>query len=159
MLRCHLICIGKLKENYWREAVQEYEKRLRSFCKFSITELIESRLPDRPCKAQIQSALDSEAERILSAAGNSVIVALCIEGKSFSSVQLADFIRESGVRGISDISFIIGSSYGLSDMVKDRAMLKLSMSAMTFPHQLARVMLCEQVYRAFQIMNNGKYHK
>lgn len=159
MLRCHLICIGKLKEDYWRKAVQEYEKRLRSFCKFSVTELAESRLPDKPSKAQIQSALDSEAERILSATGNSEIVALCIEGKSVSSTQLADLMQNTGLRGISNISFIIGSSYGLSDRVKEKAVLRLSMSAMTFPHQLARVMLCEQVYRAFQIMNNGKYHK
>ncbi|MFU0833352.1 MAG: Ribosomal RNA large subunit methyltransferase H [Oscillospiraceae bacterium] len=159
MLRCHLICIGKLKEDYWRKAVHEYEKRLRSFCKFSVTELAESRLPDKPSKAQIQYALDSEAERILNVTGNSDIVALCIEGKSVTSTQLANFIQNTGLRGVSDISFIIGSSYGLSDQVKEKAVLKLSMSAMTFPHQLARVMLCEQVYRAFQIINNGKYHK
>lgn len=159
MLKCNLICIGKLKEEYWRKACAEYEKRLRLFCRFSITELSESRLPDRPSEAQICSALEEEAGRILTAAGNSAIVSLCIEGEAVSSERLAELLRSAAVSGTSSVSFVIGSSYGLSERVKQKAELRLSLSAMTFPHQLARVMLCEQIYRAFQINGNGKYHK
>lgn len=159
MMKINLICIGKLKETYWRSACAEYEKRLHQFCKFSIIELPECRLPDNPSQAQIDAALSSEGEKILSAAEGSSIFALCIEGEQLSSVQLADKIEKLGVQGIGSLSFIIGSSYGLSNVVKQRAVFKLSMSPMTFPHQLARVMLCEQIYRSFQIINHGKYHK
>jgi len=159
MLRCNLICVGKLKEDYWKKAFQEYEKRLQPFCRFSVTELPESYLPDQPSKSQTAMALESEADRILASAEGSVLIALCIEGKSFSSDQLAEEIRSIVLHGTSKISFIIGSSFGLSDRVKQKAFLRLSMSAMTFPHQMARVMLIEQIYRSFQIMSNGKYHK
>lgn len=159
MLRCNLICIGKLKEEYWRKACAEYGKRLRPFCRFSVTELAENRLPDKPSEAQIRSALEEEAGRIFTAAGNSAVVALCIEGEAVPSERLAELLRSAAVSGTSAISFVIGSSYGLSERVKKKADLRLSMSAMTFPHQLARVMLCEQLYRAFQINGNGKYHK
>lgn len=154
-----MICVGKLKEEYWKKAFQEYEKRLQPFCRFSVTELSESRLPDQPGESQISLALDSEADRILAAAEDSLLIALCIEGRPVSSEQLADLIKTSALHGTSKISFIIGSSFGLSDRVKQRAFLRLSMSAMTFPHQLARVMLAEQIYRSFQIIHNGKYHK
>ncbi|QNK41236.1 23S rRNA (pseudouridine(1915)-N(3))-methyltransferase RlmH [Caproicibacter fermentans] len=159
MLRCNLICIGKLKEDYWRRACEEYEKRLCSFCRFTITELPESRLPDNPGKSQILAALETEADRVLKLTGDSFVAALCIEGESVSSERMADLIRTLSLHGTSEISFIIGSSFGLSDRVKKHASIRLSMSAMTFPHQLARVMLCEQIYRAFQIINHGKYHK
>ena len=159
MLKCNLICIGKLREDYWRKACAEYEKRLRLFCRFSVLELAESRLPDRPSAAQIRSALDEEAGRIFAAAGTSAVVALCVEGEAVSSERLAERLRGAAVSGTSEISFVIGSSYGLSERVKRKAEFRLSMSAMTFPHQLARVMLCEQIYRAFQINGNGKYHK
>lgn len=159
MLRCNLVCVGKLKEDYWKKAFQEYEKRLQPFCRFSVTELPESYLPDQPSKSQIAMALESEADRILASAEGSALVALCIEGRSFTSDQLAEEIRNIVLHGTSKISFIIGSSFGLSDRVKQKAFLRLSMSAMTFPHQMARVMLIEQIYRSFQIMNNGKYHK
>ncbi|WP_411676783.1 23S rRNA (pseudouridine(1915)-N(3))-methyltransferase RlmH [Caproicibacter sp.] len=159
MLRCNLICIGKLKEDYWRKACEEYEKRLHSFCRFTITELPESRLPDNPGKAQIQAALEAEADRILNLTANTFAAALCVEGEPVSSERMADLIRTLSLHGTSEISFVIGSSFGLSDRVKEYASIRLSMSAMTFPHQLARVMLCEQIYRAFQIINHGKYHK
>ncbi len=159
MLTVNIICMGKLKEVYWREACAEYAKRLRSFCNFSIIELPESRLPDHPSAAQIASALKTEGTKILSVAGNSTLFALCIEGFQLSSEQLADKINTLSINGISSVSFIIGSSFGLSDEVKQKAEFKLSMSPMTFPHQLARVMLCEQTYRAFQIINHGRYHK
>lgn len=159
MLKCNLICVGKLKENYWRQACAEYEKRLKPFCRFLIYELAESPLPDQPNASQIRTALQKEADRILNAAANSRMVALCVEGESFSSEVLAERIQAVALSGISELSFIIGSSYGLDDQIKQKASLRMSMSAMTFPHQLARVMLCEQIYRAFQISHNGKYHK
>ena len=159
MLKCRLLCVGKLKEHYWREACAEYEKRLRPYCRFSVTELSESRLPGSPSGAQIRQALDREAAGILSAAGGSALVALCIEGDPVSSERLADLLRTAAARGTSEIGFVIGSSYGLSERVKQKADFRLSLSALTFPHQLARVMLCEQIYRAFQINGNRKYHK
>ena len=116
-------------------------------------------LPERPSQAQIDAALAEEGKRILSAAGGSYLVSLCIEGKMLSSEELAARLRDLPVRGISSLAFCIGSSFGLSPEVKNASSLKLSFSPMTFPHQLARVMLCEQVYRAFQIGANGKYHK
>jgi Uncharacterized conserved protein len=159
MLTVQIICVGKLKEAYWREACEEYAKRLQAFCKFTITEIPECRLPEHPSPAQIESALKTEGAKIRSAAGSSAVFALCIEGKALPSEQFADKINSLSVNGTSAVSFLIGSSYGLSGEVKQSADFRLSMSPMTFPHQLARVMLCEQIYRAFQIMNNGKYHK
>ena len=159
MLSITILCIGKLKEKYWREACEEYAKRLGAFCKFRIVELPESRLPECPSNAQIAEALNIEGEKILEAAKGSFLLPLCIEGKELSSLKLTETIQQVAVGGASAISFVIGSSFGLSDGVKQSGSFCLSMSAMTFPHQLARVMLCEQVYRAFQIMNHGKYHK
>jgi len=159
MLTVKIICVGKLKETYWREACAEYAKRLLPFCNFSIIELAESRLPEHPSAAQITSALKTEGTKILSVSGNSTLFALCIEGVQISSEQLAEKINILGINGISSISFIIGSSFGLCDEVKKKAEYQISLSPMTFPHQLARVMLCEQTYRAFQIINNGRYHK
>lgn len=159
MLTVQIICVGKLKEAYWKAACAEYEKRLRAFCNFSITELSECRLPDNPSAAQIEAALKTEGTGILSAAGNSHLFALCIEGKMLSSEQLSEKMDTLAINGTSAISFLIGSSFGLSDEIKQKADFQLSMSPMTFPHQLARVMLCEQIYRAFQIINHGKYHK
>lgn len=159
MLTVQIICVGKLKEAYWRDACAEYAKRLQAFCRFAITELPESRLPENPSPAQIAAALNNEGEKILSASTGSARIALCIEGKQLSSEQLAEKINIISVNGASAISFLIGSSFGLSDEVKKVCDFQLSMSPMTFPHQLARVMLCEQVYRAFQINNHGKYHK
>lgn len=159
MLTVQIICVGKLKEAYWREACEEYAKRLQAFCKFTITEIPECRIPENPSPAQIESALKTEGAKIRSAASSSAVFALCIEGKTLSSEQLAEKINSLSVNGTSAVSFLIGSSYGLSGEVKQSADFRLSMSPMTFPHQLARVMLCEQIYRAFQIINNGKYHK
>lgn len=159
MQKIQLICLGKLKEEYWRLACEEYVKRLSVYCSFSITELQEHRLPGKPSPAQVCAALKEEGGRVLSAAGSSYLAALCVEGKMLSSEQFAGMIGEAACAGASAVSFVIGSSYGLSDEVKRKASLKLSLSSMTFPHQLARVMLCEQIYRAYQILNNGKYHK
>ena len=158
MLTVKLICIGKLKESYLRDAQAEYQKRLGAFCKIEVIELAEYRLPDNPSDAQIEKGLTEEGKAILAKASGTLIP-MCIEGKMLSSTQLADRIAKIALEGESTLSFIIGGSFGLSDEVKSRGSLKLSMSPMTFPHQLARVMLLEQIYRAFQINVGGKYHK
>lgn len=160
MLSVAVLCVGKLKERYWRESIGEYAKRLTPFCKFSVIEIEESRVPEKASNLQIASALTQEGKRILAKIPQSALVAgLCIEGKALSSEQLSETIAQAAVGGKSSIVFIIGGSWGLSDEVKTACDLKLSMSKMTFPHQLARVMLCEQIYRAFQIAEGSKYHK
>ncbi|MBQ3692152.1 MAG: 23S rRNA (pseudouridine(1915)-N(3))-methyltransferase RlmH [Clostridia bacterium] len=160
MLKVNVVCVGKLKEKYLKDAVLEYSKRLQSFCKFDIIEVDEEKTSDAPNNSQIENILNAEGRRILSKIDKSAkVVAMCIEGKQKSSVAFADYFSESAVNGVSSIAFVIGGSWGLSDEVKRRADLKLSMSEMTFPHQLARVMLCEQVYRAFSINSGTKYHK
>lgn len=158
MLEVKLICVGKLKEAYWRDAVAEYQKRLAAFCRFSIIELNEARLPQNPGGAAIAQALEEEGRAILAAAGRSTVFALCIEGKLLSSEALAAQIEREAVGGASSLAFVIGSSHGLAEAVKARG-ARISMSPMTFPHQLARVMLCEQLYRAFSINAGTKYHK
>lgn len=161
MLKVTIICVGKLKESYWREAVDEYSKRLGAYCAFSVAELAESRLPDTPSKKEIAAALEKEAcamDKFLGVKG-AYNIALCIEGKTISSEQLSVRLGEAGVGGYSVVNLFIGSSFGLAERVKAACRMRLSMSPMTFPHQLARVMLCEQLYRAFSISANGKYHK
>lgn len=160
MLGITVVCIGTLKEAYFKSAVAEYSKRLHGLCKLEITELDEERLCDNPSDAQIEAVIKKEGERIMKKLPNTAkIVAMCIEGKQLSSEELASYFNDTAVSGTGSIVFVIGGSYGLSDDVKKRADLKLSMSKMTFPHQLARVMLTEQIYRAFKINQGGKYHK
>ena len=156
MLEIRLICIGKLKEAYWRDAVGEYEKRLTPFCKFQLIELPEVRLPNDPSPAQIAAALEQEGKAILERTAGTVYP-LCIEGKEVDSPGLSKRL-ENAMQSPGAVTFVIGSSHGLSEAVK-QAGEKLSMSPMTFPHQLARVMLCEQIYRGFQILSGTKYHK
>jgi 23S rRNA (pseudouridine1915-N3)-methyltransferase len=160
MLTIHLICIGRLKESYLRDAAAEYKKRLGAFCHLEITELAPVKLPENPSPALIETALTQEGKRILSKTpANAKLYALCIEGKQISSEALsAKFMTETN-HGVSHIAFVIGGSYGLAQEVKKRADLLLSMSKMTFPHQLARIMVLEQTYRAFMISSGGKYHK
>ncbi|MBQ1389202.1 MAG: 23S rRNA (pseudouridine(1915)-N(3))-methyltransferase RlmH [Clostridia bacterium] len=160
MLRVNIICVGKLKEKYLRDAAAEYAKRLAAYCKFNIIELDEEKTIDVPNRAAIESVLNAEGRRILSKIDRSdLVAAMCIEGRQMSSEKFARYISESAVNGVSTVDFIIGGSWGLSDEVKQRASIRLSMSEMTFPHQLARVMLCEQIYRAFSINAGTKYHK
>ncbi len=160
MLNVNIICLGKLKENYLRDACAEYEKRLKAFCKFNIIELSPCKLQDNPSEAQIASALDEEAEKIFAKISpGDAVYPLCIEGKQLTSEELSKEFESCAMNGTSTVDFIIGSSYGLSERVKGKAKLRLSMSKMTFPHQLARVMLSEQIYRAFMISSGGKYHK
>ena len=159
-MNIQIIALGRLKEKYLTDAVKEYEKRISAFSKFSITELDPERLSENPSEAEINNALDTEAEKILSKIPrDSMIAAMCIEGKQFGSESFAKKINEAAINGKSSIVFIIGSSHGLSEKIKKAAHLKMSMSEMTFPHQLARIMLSEQIYRALTIINNRKYHK
>ncbi len=160
MLSINIICIGKLKEKYLRDACEEYAKRLDAFCKVKITELSEYKLPEKPSEAMINTCLQKEGEAILSkVSSGTYLTAMCIEGKMPDSLELSEKIQQLAVDGVSSITFVIGGSYGLSDEVKAAAKYKMSMSRMTFPHQLARVMLLEQIYRAMNIASNGKYHK
>ena len=160
MLNVMIICVGKLKEKFWTDACNEYAKRLKGFCNFSITEVDEEKLPDTPSPAQIQNTLEKEGQRIIAKIPkNAKIISMCIEGKQKSSEKFAREISDLALNGASTLAFIIGGSWGLSQNVKNLSVMRLSMSEMTFPHQLARVMLCEQIYHAFQITSNGKYHK
>ena len=161
MLRVNIICIGKIKEKYFTDAVSEYSKRLGAFCKFSIIELPEEKIrSNTPNRARIDEVLLSEGRRILQKVGGSdYVFAMCIEGKQLSSEELSETLQNISVSGKSTADFIIGGSYGLSGEVKNRADFRLSMSKMTFPHQMARMILSEQIYRAFEISTNGKYHK
>lgn len=158
MIAVTLYCVGTLKERYWREACGEYEKRLGRFCRFSCVELEEYRLPANPSPAQIEQGLREEGARILARIpARETVAALCIEGKKFTSPDLGKLLEAQAMTG--SLALVIGGSYGLSPQVKERAQLRISMSDMTFPHQLARVMLLEQLYRGFMIQSGGKYHK
>ncbi|MBQ1451859.1 MAG: 23S rRNA (pseudouridine(1915)-N(3))-methyltransferase RlmH [Clostridia bacterium] len=149
MQTINIICVGKLKEQYLKDAQKEYAKRLTAFCKLNIIELDESmKGPEEEGKA-ILNKIEKDA----------FVYAMCIEGKQMSSEKLAEEISRKATEGKSNLTFIIGGSLGLSDDVKNRADIRLSMSEMTFPHHLARIMLEEQIYRAYQINSNGKYHK
>ena len=155
-----VISLGKLKEKYLTDAISEYSKRISAYGKLQIIELNPVRLSDNPSQTEIDNALSKEAEEIKKKIpNNSYVFSLCIEGKEKSSESFAKAINDATINGKSNIVFIIGSSFGLSSEIKNLSDFKLSFSPMTFPHQLMRVMLLEQVYRAFQINNNGKYHK
>ena len=160
MLGVTIICLGKLKEKYLRDASDEYSKRLSAFCKLNIVELTPEKLSDNPSQKEIENALQTEAKKITEKIPKGAyIYSLCIEGKQVSSEELSAEIENVGVAGTSSIVFIIGSSFGLSNEIKRMSNKKLSMSKMTFPHQLARIMLLEQIYRAVQISAGTKYHK
>ena len=155
-----VIALGKLKEKYLRDAIDEYAKRISAYGKLDIIELNPVRLSDNPSATEIDNALSKEADEIKKKLPNgSFVFSLCVEGKEKSSEQLAQTIKEITLNGKSNIVFIIGSSFGLAPEIKKLSDCRLSFSPMTFPHQLMRVMLLEQIYRAFQINNNGKYHK
>lgn len=161
MLTINIIALGKLKEQYLKDAICEYSKRLSPYCKFNIIEIAEKKLSNNPSQKEIENALAEEGKVILKYADvkSAYNISMCIEGKQLSSKELAENFNAIAISGKSIINFIIGSSFGLSEDVKINSDFKLSMSKMTFPHQLARVMLSEQIYRAFQILNNSKYHK
>lgn len=160
MLNVKLICVGKMRERFYIDAFAEYQKRLQSLCRLKLTELAEQRLPENPSPAEITAALEKESQEILKAIpADAYVVALCVEGKQMPSEGMAELIRERENSGKPKLCFLIGGSYGLAPAVKARADRKLSMSQMTFPHHLARVMLIEQLYRGFKINEGSRYHK
>lgn len=160
MQKVTILCVGKLKEKFYTEASAEYLKRLQRHCKCEITELPEYRLPEDPSPAEIQKALSTEAAAIrekLPRGG--AVVAMCIEGKTCSSEELSRRMADFAVQGKTHLTFLIGGSVGLDASLKQQADWRLSMSPMTFPHHMARVMLLEQIYRAYQIQQGTRYHK
>lgn len=155
-----IICIGKLKEQYLRDAAMEYVKRLSALCKLSIIELPPEKLSDNPSPKEIENALETEGKKIIEKIPKGAFVyTMCIEGRQKTSEELSREIDELGVRGFANVVFIIGGSFGISEKVKAVSNFCLSMSKMTFPHQIARVMLLEQIYRATQISVGTRYHK
>ena len=159
MIKTTIISLGKLKEKYLCDAVNEYSKRLSAYTKLEIIELEPVRLSDKPSNSEIENALSKEAELILKKIpNNSEVISLCVEGKEFTSPAFAKKIEEFQNIG-KNITFVIGSSYGLSEKVKLASSIRLSLSQMTFPHQLFRVLLLEQIYRGFKIIEGSTYHK
>ena len=160
MLNIKIICVGKLKEKFYIAAAAEYIKRLGALCRLEVEELPESRLSAQPSEAEVEAALRKEGESIaLRIPSGALTVALCVEGKQLSSLRFSQFLEACALKGRSKLCFLIGSSVGLSEEVKEKAEVRMSMSEMTFPHHLARIMLLEQLYRAFQIRDGSKYHK
>lgn len=160
MVSISVVCVGKMKEKFFIDACAEYIKRLGAFGRVSVVELPETRLPDNPSRLQVNSALSDEGRRIIaSIEPDSFVTALCVEGKLISSEKLAEIVENTVNFKTGKLTFIIGGSFGLSDEVKGMADFKLSLSPMTFPHHLARVVLFEQLYRAMMINANTKYHK
>ena len=160
MININFIVLGKLKEKYMKDFSAEYEKRLSGYCKLTVTELEPVKLSDNPSEQEIKNALAKETQMIKAKIPkNSFVFSMCIEGKQMSSEELSKKLEDIALTGKNNITFIIGSSFGLSDEIKQMSDYKFSMSKMTFPHKLARIMLIEQVYRALSITNNAKYHK
>ena len=160
MLTVRLICVGKMREKFYIDAFSEYAKRLGAYCRFDCTELTETRLGDSPSQKEIDVALEKEAAEIIkNIQSDAYLIAMCVEGGQMSSDGLAELIARQALSGRSRLCFVIGGSFGLAASIKKRADLCLSMSQMTFPHHLARVMLAEQIYRAFKINEGSRYHK
>lgn len=159
MISVKLVCVGKLKESWLSAACAEYVKRLSRYCTLSVTELAEHTLPEKPSEAEISAALEKEGAEILKACDGHYVIAACVEGTQLSSEELSQKLDRLSVEGRGKVAFVVGSSHGLSEAVKRRADMRLSVSKMTFPHQLFRVMLLEQIYRAFSISAGAKYHK
>lgn len=159
-MKITVICVGKIKEKYFQDAIKEYSKRLSRYCKLDIVELVDEKTPDGCSEAIEEQIKAKEGERILNALkGDEYVVSLAIEGKKLDSVALANKMNNLGIQGNSHIAFIIGGSLGLDKRVTSKSDMLLSFSDMTFPHQLMRVILTEQIYRAFRIINKEPYHK
>ena len=159
-MRINIVCVGKIKEKYLKLGIDEFKKRLSKYCKLEIIELEDEKAPENLSDKEMLIIKEKEGNKILSKIkDNSYVIALAIDGKNLSSEELAQTINKLGVRGVSNITFVIGGSLGLSDEVLSRADYKLSFSKMTFPHQLMRLILLEQVYRAYRINNGEPYHK
>ena len=159
-MKITVVCVGKLKEKFFADGVEEYKKRLGRYAKIEIAEVADEKAPENLSIAEEEQVKAKEGEKILKKIpDDAFVVALCIDGKMLSSEELADFFEKKTVSGESSIASVIGGSLGLSKAVIDRADYKLSFSKMTFPHQLMRMILMEQVYRAFRIIKNEPYHK
>ena len=159
-MRINIVCVGKIKEKYLKLGIDEFKKRLSKYCKLEIIELEDEKAPENLSDKEMLMIKEKEGKKILSKIkDNSYVIALAIDGKNLSSEELAETINKLGVRGISNITFVIGGSLGLLDEVLSRADYKLSFSKMTFPHQLMRLILLEQVYRVYRINNGEPYHK
>lgn len=159
-MKITVIAVGKIKEKFFRDAISEYEKRLSKYCKLSILEVSDEKTPDQASDTVNQQILAKEGERIRNLIPkDSYVIPLAIEGKKYDSVGFADMIRKNTVSGVSHITFIIGGSLGILEEIKKSSDQMISFSDMTFPHQLMRVVLLEQIYRAFRIINGEPYHK
>ncbi|MCR4611312.1 MAG: 23S rRNA (pseudouridine(1915)-N(3))-methyltransferase RlmH [Lachnospiraceae bacterium] len=155
-----ILSVGKIKESFYKEAISEYQKRLSRYCNFKIIEVADEKTKENATQKEIDIVLEKESDRIINhIKDNDYVISLAIEGKKMDSVQFADKINSLGVNGVSDICFIIGGSLGLHRDVLSKSDMLLSFSDMTFPHQLMRVILSEQIYRAFRIINHEPYHK
>lgn len=158
-MKISIICVGKIKENYLKMAIEEYCKRISKYSKIDIIEIQDEKAPENLSKKQEEIIKIKEGERILKVLKDEFAVMLCIDGKQLNSLKFSHFFQDNMNNGISKLCFVIGGSLGLSDNVLNRADFKLSFSEMTFPHQLMRVILLEQIYRVFKILNNEPYHK
>ena len=158
-MKITVACVGKIKEKYFKDAIKEYAKRLSRYVTLNIEEVPDEKAPENMSDAQIVQVKETEGERLNKVIKDSYVVALAIDGKKMTSEGFADFMSDAMVRGVRHITFVIRGSLGLSDKILKRADLKLSFSDMTFPHQLMRVILLEQIYRANRIMKNEPYHK
>ena len=160
MLNIKLICVGRLRERFYIDAFDEYARRLSAYCKFECVELNEVKLGDKPSDKEIENALMRESADIEKAIPkDAYVIAMCVGAKQLKSEELAQKINSLALSGRGKICFIIGGSFGMAESVKKRADMRLGMSAMTFPHHLARVMLTEQIYRSFKIIEGSRYHK
>ena len=159
-MEIRIITVGKIKEKYLNDGIAEYAKRLSRYCKLNFIQVPDEKTPDKASDGMNRQIKETEGNRLLShIREQDYVIALAIEGKMLDSVELSDFIAKLGVQGKSSIAFVIGGSLGLSDAVLKRADYKLSFSKMTFPHQLMQMILLEQIYRGYRIMNHEPYHK
>ena len=160
LMQIDILCVGKIKEKFFRDALEEYKKRLSRYCRLCEIEVADEKTPDNASDTEVRQIKEKEGERLLSKMSeDSIVIALAIDGKGYSSEAFAGELERLAVGGTSHIQFVIGGSLGLSDAVLSRANRRLSFSAMTFPHQLMRVILLEQIYRAYRIQRNEPYHK
>lgn len=159
-MKIKIICVGKIKEKYLKDGIAEYQKRLSRFTQFEIIELADEKTPEKASQAEKEKIMEKEANRILSKIGNrDYVIALAIEGKQYASEEFSQFVTDITIQGFSDITFIIGGSLGLHSKIKQKAHALISFGRLTLPHQLMRLVLTEQIYRAFMIQEGSPYHK
>ncbi len=159
-MKITILCVGKVKEKFYRDGIAEFVKRLSRYCKLEIMEVADEKTAEEASETEIRIVKEKEGERLLkNIKDDAYVVCLCIDGKQMDSEELSEKIEKLGIQGTSHIYFVIGGSLGLADDVIKRANFKLSFSPMTFPHQLMRLILLEQIYRAYRIMNHEPYHK